>query len=130
MGEYINKGSEKLKGITWDYVPRSKFAGTEVTWQNKREIIKEKAREYKDKNPEATTEECIEWGRRFVRREQKHFKSYMKGKNSYSYHGGRFLVEDESRLEHFIRMAQMFEEQNEEYQKSLLNNNQEEEQNG
>jgi hypothetical protein len=127
MGEYINKGSEKLKGVTWDYVPRTKFAGTEITWQNKREVIKEKAREYKENNPEASTEECVEWGRRFARKEQKHFKSYLKGKNSYSYKGGKFLVEDQSRLEHFIKMAQMFEQQNEEYQKSLLENNQEEE---
>lgn len=123
MGEYVNKGSDHLRGHTWGYVARSKFAGTEVTWENKRELIKEKAREYKEKNPEATTEECLEWGRRFVRKEQKHFKSYMKGKNSYSYQGGKFLVEDQSRLEHFIKMAQMFEEQNAEYQENLLEEN-------
>ena len=111
MGEYINKGSAVNKGVTWDYTPRTKFAGTEVTWENKKEIIKEKAREYKDKNPEASTEECVEWGKRFVRREQKHFKAYLKGKNSYGYKGGRYLVEDQSRLEHFVNMAKQLEEQ-------------------
>jgi hypothetical protein len=128
MGEYINTGSDHLRNKTWGFVPRSKFAGTEITWENKREVIKDKAREYKEKNPEASAEECIEWGKRFVRREQKHFKSFIKGKNSYSYLGGTYLVEDQTRLEHFIQMAKMFEEKNAEEQLKLINNqNQEEE---
>jgi hypothetical protein len=108
--DYINNGSDRLRGTTWAYVPRSRFAGTEITWKNKREVIKEKAREYKEKNPEASTEECVEWGKRFVRREQKHFKAFMKGKNSYLYKGGQFLVEDQSRLEQFIKFAKELEE--------------------
>jgi len=108
--EYTNKGSDKFRGTTWAYVPRSRFAGTEITWKNKRDVIKEKAREYKEKNPEASTEECVEWGKRFVRREQKHFKAFLKGKNSYSYKGGQFLVEDQSRMEQFIKFAKELED--------------------
>lgn len=107
---YVNKGSDMFRGRTWEYVPRSRFAGTEVTWKNKRDLIKEKAREYKEKNPEASTEECVEWGKRFVRREQKHFKAFLKGKNSYSYQGGRFLVEDQTRLEQFVKFARELDE--------------------
>lgn len=128
MGEYINNGSDHLRDKTWTFVPRSKFAGTEVNWQNKRDVIKDKAREYKEKNPDSSTDECIEWGKRFARREQKHFKAYMKGLDSYSYLGGRYKVEDQSRLEHFIKMAKMFEDYNAEQQLNLINeqNNEEE----
>jgi hypothetical protein len=112
--EYTNSGSDHLRGQTWSYVKRSKFAGTEIPLdkESKNEIIKQKGLEYKEKNPEATAAECIEWGKRFISREKKHYRAYLKGKNAYSYKGGRYLVEDESRLEHFIKMAQDFEQRN------------------
>jgi hypothetical protein len=112
VGEYINRGSDHLRGQTWEYIKRSNFAGTMIPLDkaSKNDLIKQKGLEYKEKNPDATVEECIEWGMRFIRREKKHFRAYQKGNNSYSYKGGRYLVEDQSRLEHFIKMAQELEQ--------------------
>ena len=102
---YFNRGSDHLRNKTWTYIERSPFAGTVVTPENRRELMYQKALEYKEKYPDATKEECLEWGKRWVNKEQKHFKSYLKGKNSYSYKGGKYLVEDQSRVELFKKIA-------------------------
>ena len=102
---YFNRGSDHLRNKTWTYIERSPFAGTVVTPENRRELMYQKALEYKEKYPDATKEECLEWGKRWVNKEQKHFKSYRKGKNSYSYKGGKYLVEDQSRVELFKKIA-------------------------
>lgn len=102
---YFNRGSDHLRGKSWVYIERSPFAGTVVTGENRRKLIYEKALEYQEKNPGAPKEECLEWGKRWVNKETKHFKSYLKGKNSYSYKGGKYLVEDQSRVELFKKIA-------------------------
>lgn len=107
---YFNRGSDHLRGKTWTYIERSPFAGTIITGENKREIMYQKAIEYKEKNPDAPKEECLEWAKRWVNREQKHYKSYLKGKNSYGYKGGKYLVEDQSRVELFKKIAAAQEE--------------------
>ena len=112
MTEYINKGSDHLRGKTWDFYPRFGFAGTEIPTDKagKLEIMMNAGREYKEKNPDATPEECAAWGKRFLAKERKYYRVYLKGKNSYIYGKGIYLVEDESRLERFKRFAQEFEE--------------------
>lgn len=122
MSQYENTGSEQFRGKTWDFYPRSKFAGTEIPLDkaSKMELIKAKGLEYKEKNPDATAAECVEWGQRFINRERKHQRAYLKGKNSYSYKGGKYLVEDESRLERFIKFAQEFEQKQIEKQAAEL----------
>lgn len=102
---YFNRGSDHLRNKTWVYIERSPFAGTIVTGENRRKLIYEKALEYQEKNPDAPKEECLEWGKRWVNKETKHFKSYLKGKNSYTYKGGKYLVEDQSRVELFKKIA-------------------------
>ena len=102
---YFNKGSDHLRGKTWSYIERSPFAGEMITPENRREFMYKKALEYKEAHPEASKEECLEWGKRWVNKEKKHFKSYVKGKNAYSYKGGKYLVEDQSRVELFKKIA-------------------------
>lgn len=102
---YFNRGSDHLRGKTWTYIERSPFAGTIVTPENRKELMYGKALEYKEKYPDATKEECLEWGKRWVNKEIKHFKSYLKGKNAYSYKKGKYLVEDQSRVELFKKLA-------------------------
>lgn len=110
MGRYTNNGSDHLRGVTWNYTPRSSFAGTLIDAQNRKMIIIEKGKEYKEKNPEASPYECVQYGKNFVNREKKHFRKYLKGYDRYWYKGGLYLVEDESRLESFIKFAQELEE--------------------
>lgn len=102
---YFNRGSDHLRDKTWTYIERSPYAGEKITPENRREFMYKKALEYKEKNPDASKEECLEWGKRCVNKEIKHFKSYLKGKNSYGYKGGKFLVEDQSRVELFKKIA-------------------------
>lgn len=127
---YFNRGSDHLRNKTWTYIERSPFAGTIITSENRRELMYQKALEYKDKNPDATKDECLEWGKRWVNREQKHYKSYLKGRNSYSYKGGKYLVEDQSRVELFKKLAaeqevaQKEKEENEKRSEETSENNQ------
>jgi len=123
---YFNRGSDHLRGKTWTYIERSPFAGTVITPENRREYMYQKALEYKEKYPDATKEECLEWGKRCVNKEKKHHKSYLKGKNAYSYKGGKFLVEDQSRVELFKKIAA----EQEAAQKEKENNERREEENG
>lgn len=109
-GIYNNSGSEDMLGQTWTFTKRTPFAGEIIDSTNKRQIIEREARLYKEKNPEATAIECILWGRRYVNKEQKHFKSYLKGNNSYSYKGGKYLVEDMERKEVFERIGRELEQ--------------------
>lgn len=110
MGRYINNGSDHLRGVTWNYTPRSKFAGTLIDAQNRKMLIIEKGKEYKEKNPDATPYECVQYGKNFVNRERKHFKKYLQGYDRYRYKTGLYLVEDQSRLESFIQFAKELEE--------------------
>lgn len=106
--EYVNNGSDHLRGVTWTYTKRTPFAGEIITCENKRSIIEREALKYKEKNPDATALECYKWGKRFVNKERKHFKSYLKGLNSYTYRGNRYLVEDEERVRVFEALNEEF----------------------
>ena len=109
-GVYVNKGSQALQGTTWGYVPRSPFGSEEITWENKRAVLEREARKYKEEHPEADALTCYLRGKHYVNRQQKHFKAYLKGKNSYQYKQGTYLVEDMSRVEKFMKLAQEMEE--------------------
>jgi len=110
--EYVNNGSDKLRGITWEYRERFPFAGTEIPHDKagKLAIMIQAGKDYKEKNPTATAEECALYGQRFLNRERKHYRAYLKGKNSYNFKGGTYLVEDQSRLERFKKFAAELEE--------------------
>lgn len=116
-GVYENSGSERFLGETWTFIQRTPFAGEIINSENKREIIEREALKYKEKNPMASAYECYMWGRRYVNKEQKHYRSYLKGKNSYSYKGSKYLVEDLQRKEVFERIGKELE------QKSLESQN-------
>ncbi len=47
--EYVNKGSDHLRGISWEYVKRTPFAGEVINGINKRAILEREARGYKEK---------------------------------------------------------------------------------
>jgi hypothetical protein len=109
---YVNKGSMHLHGVTWTYVERTPFAGEVINGNNRKSIIERVAREYKEKNPDASAFECYERGKHYVNRERKHYKSYLKGKNSYAYKGGKYLVED-------LQRKMVFEQFNKEIEEKL-----------
>jgi predicted transcriptional regulator len=109
-GNYKNSGSDHNRGLTWTYVPRTPYAGKEVTWANKKEILADAMREYKSKHPEASIEDCWIWGKSFVSRQRKHEKAYRKGLSFYKHNGGIFPVEDKSRMETFVEAAKAFNE--------------------
>lgn len=115
-GVYINEGSEKFLGETWMFTKRTPFAGEVVDYSNKRDIILRESLKYKEKNPDASAAECYTWGKRYVNKEQKHFRSYLKGKNSYFYKGSKYLVEDLERKEAFERIGKALEEKFKEQQ--------------
>ncbi len=108
--DYKNSGSDHLRDVTWTYVPRTPYAGVEVTWKNKKEVLAGAMRDWKKKHPEADVMECWLRGKDFVNRQRKHFKAYYAGKNSYKYKGGIYPVEDKSRMEVFIEAAKAFNE--------------------
>lgn len=109
-GVYVNKGSGALQGTTWGFVPRSSFGSEEITWENKRAVLEREARKYKEEHPEADALTCYLRGKHYVNRQQKHFKTFMKGQNSYQYKTGTYLVEDMSRVEKFKQFAMEMEE--------------------
>ena len=110
VGKYVNKGSDHNRGITWTYVPRTRYAGVEVTWANKKSVLEDGMREYKRKNPDASVFECWIKGKDFVNRQRKHEKAFRKGLSFYKYKGGIYPVEDKSRLEVFVEAARAFNE--------------------
>lgn len=124
MGEYVNKGSDHLRGVTWEYRERFPYAGTIIPHDKagKIAIMIEAGKTYREKNPTATPEECAEYGRYFLNRERKHQRAYAKAKNSYNYKKGTYLVEDESRLERFKRFAAELEQKSLEKELELDNN--------
>ncbi len=106
----INNSNNDLEGKTWSRVERTPFVGEVIDATNKREIIKREALKYKEANPDATAQECYLRGCHYVNRERKHYKAYLKGKNSYTYKGGTYLVEDEARKKVFEMLNEKFEE--------------------
>ncbi len=72
--------------------------------------MKEKLVDIKKKFPEASAIECYLRAKHYVCREQKHYKSYLKGKNSYNYKGGTYLVEDAQRRDRFAQVGMELEE--------------------
>lgn len=110
VGKYVNKGSDHNRGITWTYVPRTRYAGVEVTWANKKSVLEDGMREYKRKNPDASVFECWIKGKDFVNRQRKHEKAFRKGLSFYKYKGGIYPVEDKSRMEVFVEAARAFNE--------------------
>jgi len=102
--------NKDLEGETWSRVERTPFAGEVINAINKRHIIKREALKFKEANPDATSYECYLRGVHYVNRERKHYKAYLKGKNSYTYKGGTFLVEDEARKKVFEMLNEKFEE--------------------
>lgn len=107
---YENRGSEHLLGVTWQFVRRTPFAGEVIDYSNRRQVIERVAREWKEKNPEATAAECYLRGRHYANREQKHYRAYLKGNNSYTYKGGKYLVEDAERKSVFEQFNREIEE--------------------
>ena len=102
----------KNEGKTWSYIELdgSKFAGRYITGKNRREIIREKSYEYKSNNEDATPSECLKYAKDFVRREQKHYKAFVKNKNYFWYKGSKYPVMTESRLDRFKKMAEQLED--------------------
>ncbi len=109
-GEYTNKGTDHSRGLTWTYVPRTAYAGVEVDWSNRKEVLEQGMREYKRKNPDASVFDCWVKGKEFVNRQAKHEKAYRKGLSFYKYKGGIYPVEDKSRMEVFVEAAKAFNE--------------------
>jgi hypothetical protein len=108
--EYKNSGTDHNRGITWNFIPRTPYAGEEVRWDNKKEILAAAMRNYKTKHPEASVYECWIKGKDFVNRQKKHEEAYRKGLSFYKYKGGTYPVEDKSRMETFVEAARAFNE--------------------
>jgi hypothetical protein len=95
----------KNKGITWEYYERFPFGGVVVTPENKKELIKDKAREYHDKEPELSTAECVQKAKGFIELNKKMYDAYLKGKQYFKFKGEKYPVMDTSRLERFKEQA-------------------------